>query len=155
MSTSILGTWNVWWFCWMLVQDGPTHIFTPIRIGVFFLNPGFVNRRWNECSFRKNHPGGFFVVFEFWHIWHQNLLNCFFHPKNPQGPSNGRVNEPVWRRGVFGSSEGCHFWGGNRILRVDSTWLNRYVWKSPSPTHSIHGTGIFTYMNGWFFMVFM
>ena len=35
------------------------------------------------------------------------LANATLHacPKNPQGPSNGRVNEPVWRRGVFGSSK--------------------------------------------------
>ena len=44
----------------------------------FFVDPGFVNRRWNECSFRKNQPGGFFVVFEFWHIWHQNPWISFF-----------------------------------------------------------------------------
>ena len=34
-----------------------------------------------------------------------NTSKMYFLPKNPPGPSNGRVNEPVLRSGVWGSSK--------------------------------------------------
>ena len=37
-------------------------------------------------------------------------------PKNPQGPSNGGVNEPVWLAGVF--------WGG--VLKIISHWMEGF-----------------------------
>ena len=46
------------------------------------------------------------------------------YPKNPQGPSNGRVNEPVLRRGVLvlkiATFEGSGFLGQMEFKRYIS-----------------------------------
>ena len=52
----------------------------------------------NHYHFAVKVPGSMYIYIYYIYVY-------IYHPKNPQGPSNGGVNEPVVRRGVFGSSK--------------------------------------------------
>ena len=59
-------------------------------------------------------------------MYHPRYLGEFVYPKDPQGPSNGGVNEPVSRRGL--GSQNRHFWGV-RILRVGGGNSNNFLFS--------------------------
>ena len=79
-----------------------------------------------------------YILFFRWVETTNQLLYLVYHPKNPQGPSNGGVNEPVWLAGVFWGPqidvtfEGSGFLGRVFLCGFANHQQNQLEkWKSP------------------------